>query len=106
MTLTASKVYCKFVTIDTIEHKLLYGKHQKALYGLPKSALLFYCKLWGDLHAKGFEINQYDPLMANKTINGHQMMVAWHMGDLKMSHKLPAAINGIIEWLRGIYSKF
>ena len=71
MTLTVPEVYHKFVTIDTLGRTLLYVKLQKALYGRLKLALLFYHKLWGDIHAKGFEINPYDLCVANKTINGH-----------------------------------
>ena len=35
----------------------------------------------------GFEVNPYDPCVANKLINGSQMTVTWHMDDLKISHK-------------------
>ena len=31
------------------------------------------------------------------------MTVAWHVDDLKMSHKSPAIVTDIIKWLRGIY---
>ena len=103
MALTAPQVYRKFVTVDANGRQILYVKLQKALYGLLKSALLFYRKLWGDLHAKGFTINPYDPCVANKDIGGLQMTVCWHVDDLKMSHKSPQVTTGIIEWLRGVY---
>ena len=35
----------------------------------------------------GFEVNPYDPCVANKVINGSQMTVTWHVDDLKISHK-------------------
>ncbi len=38
----------------------------KALYGMLKSTLLFYKKLVEDLKSVGFEINPYDPCVANK----------------------------------------
>ena len=50
-----------------------YIKLQKALYGLLKSALLFYKKLLTDLVAIGFNPNPYDPFVVNKIINGKQM---------------------------------
>ena len=56
-------------------------KIKKALYGLLKAALLFYEKLSSDLIADGFEINPYDPCVANKMINGEQMTVVWHEGE-------------------------
>ena len=67
MALTTAKVNHKFATINTLGHKLLYVKLQQDLYGLLKSALLFYCKLWGNLHVKVFEINPYEPYVADKT---------------------------------------
>ena len=35
----------------------------------------------------GFEVNPYDPCVAKKMINGSQMLVTWHVDDLKVSHK-------------------
>ncbi len=48
---------------------------QKAMYGLLRSALLFYWKLVEDLESNGFKLNPYDPCVANKTVNGKQMTV-------------------------------
>ena len=67
--------------------------------------LLFYCKLWGDLSSKGFEINPCDPWVTNKTSEGHQMTITWNFDNFKMLHKLPAVITGIIEWLHEIYGE-
>ena len=52
-----------------------------------KSALLFYQKLKGDLEGVGFQINPYDPCVANKMIDGEQMTIIWYVDDLKASHK-------------------
>ena len=103
--LTAPEVYHKFVSIGTLGWKLLYVKLQKALYGLLKSELLFYRKLWGGLYANGFENNPYNSWVANKTINGEKMTVAWHVDDLKMSQKSLSVNTGIIGWPRGIYGE-
>lgn len=43
---------------------LLYVKMKKAMYGLLRSALLFYLKLVKDLTDFGFTINPYDPCVA------------------------------------------
>ena len=75
------------------------------MYGILNSALLFYCKLWGDLHAKGSTINPYNPCVANKDIGGLQMTTAWHVDNRKMSDKSPQVVTGVIEWLRGIYGE-
>jgi len=52
-----------------------------------KSALLFYRKLVSEVREMGFVINPYDPCVANKMINGTQMMIRWHVDDLMISHK-------------------
>ena len=49
---------------------MLYVKFLKALYGSFKLVLLFYKKLTGELIEMGFEINPYDPCVANKIVNG------------------------------------
>jgi hypothetical protein len=54
---------------------ILYLRLQKALYGMMKSALLFYRKLVAELRDMGFEINPYNPCVANKMVNGTQMTV-------------------------------
>jgi hypothetical protein len=59
---------------------------QKAMYGMMRSPLLFYLKLVDELIADGFELNPYDPCVANKMVNCKQMTVCWHVDDLKVSH--------------------
>ena len=39
---------------------LLYVQIEKAMYGMLRAALLFYCKLRADLEDMGFEDNPYD----------------------------------------------
>ena len=51
----------------------------------------------------GFEVNPYDPCVANKTINGSQMTVTWHVDDLKISHKESSDVTKFIRALGGIY---
>ena len=69
------KLYRQYITTNSKGKPVLYVKMYKALYGLLRSALLFYKKLVADLEAYGFEINPYDPCVANKIINGKQMTV-------------------------------
>ncbi len=64
--------YRKHITKNNRGQPLLYVKLHKALYGLLKNALLFYQKLSGNLIKHGFDINPYDPCMANKVVNGNQ----------------------------------
>ena len=54
---------------------MLYVRLRKALYGMLRAALLFYKILRNDLENIGFEINPYDPCVANKMVSGHQMTI-------------------------------
>ena len=45
--------------------------------GMLRAALLFYKRLRSDLKDMGFEVNPYDPCVANKMVNGKQMTVCW-----------------------------
>ena len=80
-------------------------KMQKALYGMLKSALLLYQKLRDDLERNGFQINPYDPCVANKMIDGEQMTIIWHVDDLKVSHKNPWKVTKIATLLSSIYGE-
>ena len=66
---------------------------EKALYGMLRDALLFYCKLRADLEDTGFEVNPYDPCVANRIVNRSQCTIVWHVDDLKVSHKDEAVVT-------------
>ena len=51
----------------------------------------------------GFKINPYDLCVANKTVNGTQMTVTWHVNDLKFSHKDPAEVSKFLLAMAKIY---
>ncbi len=68
-----------------------------------KSALLFYHKLVADLCSIGFELNPYDPCVANKMMDGHQMTICWHVDVLFLGHKDPTTVSNIIQWLQDCY---
>ena len=82
---------------------MLYTRLTKALYGCLKSALLFYQKLSGDLVQHGFKINPYDPCVANRMVNGHQLTVTWHVDDLKVSHRDEKVVSSFVKWLGSVY---
>ena len=50
-------------------------------------ALLFYKRLRTVLEDMDFVVNDYDPCVANKMVDGAQMTVCWHVDDLKISHR-------------------
>jgi hypothetical protein len=68
-----------------------------------KSALLFYRKFVADLTSLGFDINPYDPCVANKIINGKQITICWHVGDLLIGHVDPAVVTRFLTWLAKRY---
>ena len=67
------------------------------------ASLLFYCKFTKSLIEKGFELNPYDPCVANKMIEGKQMTICFHVDDCKLSHHKPKVMDRMIEWLRKEY---
>lgn len=62
-------------------------------------ALLFHNKLSGDLKHIGFEVNPYDPRVANMQVNGLQLTVFWHMNDLIFLHKSELVVTGFVAKL-------
>jgi hypothetical protein len=61
----APNIYCNYITLEPNNQLVLYMKLQKALYGFLRSALLCYKKCFEDLESKDFELNPYDPCVAN-----------------------------------------
>ena len=84
---------------------MLYAEMKKALYGLLQSALLFCKKLKKYLEAYGFVINPHDPCVADAMIESHQMMVTWHVDDIKASHKDPYQITKFASYLSITYGE-
>jgi hypothetical protein len=103
MVTIAPNIYRKFITTNAKGKPVLYVQLEKALYGMMKSALLFYRKLVADLHSIGFTLNPYDPCVANKMINGHQMTICWHVDNLLIGHKDPTTVTNFITWLQKRY---
>ena len=83
---------------------VLYVQLMRALYGTLQAALLFWINLSTFLTEElGFELNPYDPCVANKMINGKQCTVVWHVDDLKMSHVQQEVLDEIIGKLTNKY---
>ena len=92
----------KYVTMENGKKKL-YLRLNKALYGCIRSAMLWYNLFRETLEEMGFEINPYDPCVANKMINGKQCTIMWYVDDLKVSHMSRKAV---VEILRAIKARF
>jgi hypothetical protein len=50
-------------------------------------------------------INPYDWCIANKTIDGSQCIIVWHVDDLKIAHQDPDVISHIISLLKAEFGK-
>jgi hypothetical protein len=99
MVMVDPKLYRPYVIMTSKGEKLLYVRMKKAMYGLLRSALLFYLRLVKDLKEFEFELNPYDPCVANKTVKGSQMTVTWHVDDLKVSHKSGVELTKLLCFL-------
>jgi hypothetical protein len=53
----------------------------------------------------GFILNPYDWCVANKTINGTQCTVAWHVDDVKISHVDKDVVDSVIDDLENVFGK-
>ncbi len=93
MVKVAPNLYSKYISVDAKGSAILYLKMQKAIYGLLRSALFFYKKLVSNLESTEFKVNPYDPCITNKTVNGTQMTICWHVDNLAVSHVDPKEVT-------------
>ena len=99
----APDTYKPFVTKDKKGNKQLLIQCQNALYGTMVASLLYYRKFTKSLLDIGFELNPYDPCVANKMVNEEQMTICFLVDDCKLSHKDTKTVDKMIEWLRENY---
>lgn len=103
MVQVAPEIYSKYIIYNNKGETMLYVRLLKALYGIIRAAILFYEKFLNDIEGISFEVNPYDPCVANKIVNGTQLTITWHIDDLKISHLLSKVVDRMITWLRGKY---
>lgn len=97
------ETYSSYVVYEG-NNKVLYVMMEKALYGMLQSSLLYYKKFRKDIESIGFVVNPYDPCVANRTVDGKQHTVTWHVDDLKSSHVNPKVNDEFLEWLKSKYA--
>lgn len=103
LTKIAPEVYEPYVTTDKRGIKQLLVECLNALYGTMVASLLYYQKFTNSLKENGYKMNPYDPCVWNKTIDGSQCTICFHVDDCKISHKMSKVIESTIEWLRRDY---
>ena len=86
--------------------KVVYVELMRAAYGQLSASLLWYRKFRGDLEGIGFVFNDYDPCVANRTVNGKQHTVRFHVDDLLSSHVNPKVNDKFGEWLEKMYGEY
>jgi Reverse transcriptase (RNA-dependent DNA polymerase) len=96
--------YERYVMIEGGQ-RVLYELLLKALYGTMCAALLFWRNLTSNLQEWGFEMNRYDLCIANKTMNGTQCTITWHIGDLNILHINPKAVKVVLGLLSKVFGK-
>ena len=99
MLIELDPLYEEYVTYERGQ-KIIYVHILRAIYGMLMSGLLHYQKFKKALEGRGYELNAYDPCVANKMINGKQHTVSWHVDDLKASHVDPKVNDEFGEWLQ------
>ena len=85
--------------------KVIYVRCKKAIYGTLNAAILAYTKLTNNLTEWGFTMNPYDACVWNKTIDGEQMTVLFHVDDGLVTHVDPGRVTEFIKQLQDIYGK-
>ena len=103
MVATAPEIYKKYVTVTRKGEIVPYLKALNALYGIIKAALLFYIKFFENLKSVGFQLNPYDPCVANKIVDGAQLKFVWHVEDLKVSHIDRGVVTRMAAWIKKTY---
>ena len=53
----------------------------------------------------GFVMNPYDPCVANRTVNGAQMTIRWHVDDLMISHLSQDKIMKIVQGIKDTHGE-
>ena len=105
MVATAPEIYKKYVSLNRKGELVIYGEALSALYGIMKAALLFYIKFVKNLKNIGFELNPYDPCVANNIVDDAQLTVVWHVDDLKVSHVDAGVVTQMSVWLQKTHER-
>jgi hypothetical protein len=103
LVLIAPGVYGPYVSTNKSGQKVLIMECLNAVYGSMVAALLYYKKFVKSLTKKGFKLNPYNGCVDNKTVNGKQIMICFHVDDCKISHKSIKVVDESIDWLQAEY---
>ena len=105
MVATAPEIYKKYVSVNRKGELVLYVEDLNSMYVIIKAELLFYIKFVKNIKSIGFELNPYDPCLANKIVDGAQLTVVWHVDDLKVNHVDAGVVTRMSMWLQKTYGR-
>ena len=98
----APEVYGPYVVFENGK-RVIYTQVLRAIYGMLVASLLWYKAFRGELEQKGYVFNNYDPCVCNKTIQGKQHTVRFHVDDLMCSHVDKRVNDKFLKWLNKKY---
>ena len=84
LTKVDKKKYEKFV-VEKGGKPVIYVRLKKFLYGTLNASMLFWKYLTAEIKGWGFAVNPYDGWVVNKTTNGKQYTILWHVDNLEIS---------------------
>ena len=97
--------YDKIVWSKDCKKKFLCDQLIKAAYGTLLGAIIFYNKISKHLTDHGFVKNKYDMCTFNKMVNSEQIIVQFHVDDLKVSHKELSVLEDFLGDLRSEFGQ-
>ena len=99
-------LYRKYVHTYPNGKKVLHTEIKKAMYGTLNASLSFWLKLAATLRGDmGFTVNPYDWCCVNKTVDGKQCTILWHVDDLNISHVDPKIVASILAEIDDWYAE-
>ena len=98
------KKYEKFV-VEEGGNPIIYVRLKKAIYGTLNASLILWKDITAELKGWGFAVNPYDECVVNKTINGKQCTILWHVDYLKISHVDSKVVDSVLGKLGEQYGK-
>ena len=75
---TDQELYGPFVTTDKKGENVIIVQCINAIYGTMVASLLYYKKFVKTLKRTGFQLNSYDPCVANRLLNNKQQTICFH----------------------------
>ena len=79
--------YGTFVITYKKDKKVVILKCMDAMYGTMVDSLIYYKKFVKTLKRTIFQINPYDPCVANRLVNDNQQTIYFHVDDCKLIQK-------------------